>query len=397
MSTRVDYCIVRHSSYPQDTRELKHATAILEEGYSVDVICLRDANQKAVENVDGVWVYRIPMTHKRGGALGYIIEYGLSFIIFSMVLLYRYLRCRYKVIHVSTMPDFLVFTSFIPRLFGARVLLDLHEPTPELWLTKFGGRKDFFYWLQVKLEQWSIAYAHRCITVTETLRQRFGLRGADISKIAVVSNVCNNEIFSPGDSDNSPRPTNSGRFVLITHGLIDERMGHDLVIGAVLKLRNEIPGIHFEIPGRGEYEPALKQLVQDKGCGDQVTFLGFLPFSELLNKLRQADVGVVAMQRNPYSELIDTNKMYEYISMRKPVIVSRLQGVVANFDESCVKLFEPGNVDELADCIRDLYQHQEQIPVLVENAYSRMQATNSWEKTKEVLLDVVHELIHQRP
>jgi glycosyltransferase involved in cell wall biosynthesis len=387
MGKRRDYCIVRHSGYPQDTREVKHATAILEQGYSIDVICLREKGQSATENLRGVNIIRIPMTHKRGGALGYILEYGLSFVIMSCVLLYRFVRYRYKVIHVSTMPDFLVFAAFVPRMLGAKVLLDLHEPTPELWLTKFGGRKDFFYWLQVKMEQWSIWFADRCITVTETLRQRFAERGADISKMAVVSNVCNTKIFSPRSQEGTWNP--SARFTLVMHGLIDERVGHETVVEAVSSLRHKIPGILFKIPGQGEYEQALKQRVQEMGCDDLVSFLGYLSFSDLLETLRDADVGIVAMHRSPYSELIDTNKMYEYISMRKPVIVSRLKGVEANFDESCVKLFEPGNAQELAECILDLYTHPERAPILIENAHARMVEKNSWEKTKQTLLDAV--------
>jgi len=390
MGKRRDYCIIRHAGYPQDPRKVKQATVLLEAGYTVDVICLREKGQKTFEDVQGVQVYRIPLTHKRGGALGYILEYGLSFIIMSCVLLYRFLRCRYKVIHVSTMPDFLVFTTILPRMLGAKVLLDLHEPTPELWLTKFGGRKDFFYWVQVKMEQWSIWFADRCVTVTETLRNRFGERGADVSKITIVSNVCNTQVFSPRGQE-APR-SHADRFTLIMHGLIDERVGHETVVEAVSSLREKIPGILFKIPGQGEYEQALKQRVHEMGCDDLVSFLGYLSFSDLLETLRDADVGIVAMQRSPYSELIDTTKMYEYISLRKPVIASRLIGVEANFDESCVKLFEPGNAIELAECILNLYTSPEQIPILIENAHARMCEKNSWEKTKQTLLENVHEL-----
>jgi glycosyltransferase involved in cell wall biosynthesis len=387
MGKRVDYCLVRHEGYPQDLRELKHATAIREDGYSIDVICLRGKGQPPVETMDGVNVFRLPLTHQRGGAVGYVLEYGLSFVIMSFVVLYRFLRYRYKVIHVSTMPDFLVFVALIPKLLGAKVMLDLHEPTPELWLTKFEGRKNLFYWLQVKLEKWAIRFADRCITVTVPLRQRFVERGADISKIDIVSNVCNTEIFSPRDQQTPTNP--SSRFTLIMHGFIDRRVGHDTVVQAVAMLRDKIPGILFQIPGQGEFESELKQIVQDMGCNDLVSFLGYLSFPDLLKTLRSADVGIVAMERNPYSELIDTNKMYEYIAMRKPVIASRLLGVEANFDSSCVKLFEPGNASELAECILDLYNHPEQIATLVENAYARMLEKNSWQKTRQTLLDNV--------
>ena len=32
------------------------------------------------------------------------------------------------------MPDFLVFSALIPKLLGAKVVLDLHDPMPELMI-----------------------------------------------------------------------------------------------------------------------------------------------------------------------------------------------------------------------------------------------------------------------
>jgi len=390
---KVDYCIIRHAYYPLDNRERKHANALVEAGYSVDVICLRDKGESPIEDVAGVRVIRLPLQHKRGGVVGYILEYGLSFWLMTFVLLYRFLRYRYKVVQVSTMPDFLVFAAVIPKLLGARVLLDLHEPTPELWLTKFGNKKGFLYWAQAKVEQWAIRFADRSMTVTPTLRRRFVERGADESRIAIVSNVCDSRIFDPSKHAGKQSTKVAGRFALITHGLIEERLGHATVIQAVSKLRDRIPGIHFEIPGFGEYESVLKDLVKDLNCQDVVTFLGYLPFADLLTRLHQADIGIVAMLRNPYSELIDTNKMYEYISMRKPVIVSRLLGVEENFDDTCMKLFEPENADELAQCILELYQNPTLAQTLAENAYARMQFKTSWDKTKLTFLNLVNELV----
>ena len=45
---------------------------------------------------------------------------------------------KFSVIQVNTMPDFLVFSTLIPKLFGAKIVLHIHEPTPELWKVKFG-------------------------------------------------------------------------------------------------------------------------------------------------------------------------------------------------------------------------------------------------------------------
>jgi len=174
-------CVVRHGYSPDDARDRKEILALLEKGHSVDVICLRKKKgQFAREECGDANIIRIPIVHKRGCMSRYFFEYGASFIIISIVLLYLHLRKRYDCIQVSTLPDFLVFTTIIPKILGAKVVLDLHEPTPELWITKYGShRLRFLLKAQIWLEQLAIRYSDACITVTETLRKRFGGRGAN--------------------------------------------------------------------------------------------------------------------------------------------------------------------------------------------------------------------------
>ena len=53
---------------------------------------------------------------------------------------FLHLRRRYDVVQAHTIPDTVVFASIVPKLFGARVMLDLHECMPEFFSTKFGTR-----------------------------------------------------------------------------------------------------------------------------------------------------------------------------------------------------------------------------------------------------------------
>lgn len=69
MRKRIDYCLVRHAGFPRDTRESKHANAIREKGYTIDVLCLREKGQSTVEEIRGINVYRMPLSHKRGERL----------------------------------------------------------------------------------------------------------------------------------------------------------------------------------------------------------------------------------------------------------------------------------------------------------------------------------------
>lgn len=390
---RFSICILRHAYFPDDPNTRRQAFALMEAGFAVEIICLRKQRQIPKENINGIIVLRIPFSHKRLGMIRYFIEYSLSFIMMSFVLIIQFIKRRYDFIQVSTMPDFLVFSTLIPKFLGAKVLLDIHEPTPELWITKYGpNRLRLLLLLQKKIEQLSILYAHRCFTVTESLRNRLGQRGADISKISVIPNVCE-QIFEETFSNYLKRkPINpSMKFTLITHGLIEERYGHDIAIRAISCLKNKIYNLEYKIAGEGKYIQNLYELVDELGCNSIVSFLGFLPFKDLLREIIESDLAIIPMKRSPYSELIETNKMYEYMALQKPIIISRLKAVEENFDDSCVQFFEPDNYEDLARCILELYNKPEKRRILIENS-CRLYEKIRWAETKKIYLKMIQDL-----
>lgn len=382
-------CILRHSKFPPDATVMKELNALVEAGHEVDVICLRHAGQAAVEPYKKTGRFiRIPVQHKRGGLIRYTWEYVTSFLIMSVLVGVLHLRRRYDCIQVNTMPDFLVFAAFLPRLFGAKVLLHLHEPTPELWMTKFGfSNKHPLFRIQAWLEQRAIRYADRVVTVSESLRRRYGERGADLERIEVLTNVCD-EVY---DQQPPSRPPASGRFRLITHGLIEERYGHDLVVRAVKGLEAAIPAIEYQIPGEGEFAPVVETLIRDLRLSQRIHLRGWMPFPDLMELIRESDIGIIAMRRSPYSELVDTCKMYEYMALRKPVIVSRLPTVEDHFDDNCVMYFRPGDHEDLARCIRELYENPEKGRQLAENAHARYQHMK-WNVAKNRYLGLLESL-----
>ena len=72
------------------------------------------------------------MRKQRTAATRYALEYGGFFIwAFSLVSL-LHLRRRYHVVYVHNMPNFLVFAGLLPKITGARIVLDIHDPTVEL-------------------------------------------------------------------------------------------------------------------------------------------------------------------------------------------------------------------------------------------------------------------------
>jgi glycosyltransferase involved in cell wall biosynthesis len=378
---RVRICILRHGGYPYCSRVAKEVKTLLDAGAQVDLICLSDGTQPFFEQQERLTIYRLPLQRHRGGLLRYAVEYGVSFALMGGLLSALFLRRRHARVQVNTLPDFLVFTTVLPKLAGAEVAIDMHEPTPELWRTKFSRRRlHTVEKLLVWIEQLAIRYADQVLTVTEPLRRRFGERGADTRKIVVIPNSCDESKFFPDPGSEAVR-RQPGRFVAVTHGTIEERYGHELMVRAIHLLKDRLPQLQLVIGGGGSFRPTLEKLVRRLNCEDRIAFIGYLPLDELRKLLGASHVGINAMYRSPYSELIDTNKMYEYIAMRLPVVTSRLPPIEANFDDESLMYFEAGNADDLARCLLTLHDQPQRREAMVQSAM-RQYAALRWSTTR---------------
>jgi hypothetical protein len=128
------HCMVVHAYYPLgETRVEREALALIEQGYEVDVLCLRDQDEPAQEVTDGVNIYRLSVKRHRGrGPALQMLEYLAFFILVMAKLFVLHRQRRYGVVQAHNLPDFLVFSALWPKLTGARVILDLHDLMPEL-------------------------------------------------------------------------------------------------------------------------------------------------------------------------------------------------------------------------------------------------------------------------
>jgi glycosyltransferase involved in cell wall biosynthesis len=324
-------------------------------GHEVDVICLRRPGEQRLEKQGSVTAHRIPITTRRGGRINYVVQYGVFFAVAAVLSAVLHARRRFDVVQVNSMPDSLVFSAIVPRLLGARVLLDLHECMPEFYAVKFGvGLRHPAVRLVAWLEQAAIRFADGVITCTEQMRQAFVSRGAPPDKIEVVLNSANEDEFDPARQP-SVR-SEPEEFRLICHGTVERIFGIDVIVRAVALLRDELPGLRLAVVGEGSTLPEVRSLVEELGVSDRVQFSGrFVPLDDLVQAIASADAGIVALRRDIFRDLTHSNKMFDYITMRKPAIVSRTRSVEAYFDESCFQMFIPGDEHDLARAIRELH------------------------------------------
>jgi glycosyltransferase involved in cell wall biosynthesis len=346
------------------------------------VIARRDEGRPWIERDGRLTVRRLPIPLRRGGALTYLADYAFFFIAAFAVLTALHLRRHYKLVQVHSLPDPLVFAALVPKLTGARVVLDLHECMPEFFSTKFGRPLD--HWavrVVAAFEQASIRFSDFTITCTEQMREAFVGRGADPDKVGVVHNTAEEDIFDP--ERHPPRARDNGRFTLICHGSVEERYGLDTAIRAVASLQDEIPELRLQILGKGSQLSELRELASQLDVRDRVDFNGkWVPMEDLLDAIASADGGIVAMKRDAFRDLVHCNKMYDLIAMRRPVISSRTRSVEAYFSGGALLYFTAEDHEDLAQAIRRLHAEPELGSRLVERAAEEVEPYR-WPRQRE--------------
>jgi glycosyltransferase involved in cell wall biosynthesis len=387
------HCMIVHAHYPLgEPRVEREAQALLNGGYEVDVLCLRKEDEAPFEVAEGVNVYRLPVKRdKSRGRGGQLLEYFSFFLLVFLRLFSLHPQRKYRTVQIHNLPDFLVFSALLPKLSGARVILDLHDLMPEFFAGTYNMSMDSLPVRILKFqERISCMFADHVITVTDLWRQTLIQRGVPADKVSVVMNVANSWIFNGGEAG-QPADRES-RFALIYHGTLAQRYGIDLLLRAVALARTSIPEIHLTIHGRGEYYNSLVELTKELGLEKEVTFsTGLLPIADLPAFIRRADLGVVPYRRDVFTDGILPTKLMEYTALHMPVIVARTPAIEAYFDEDMVHYFPAEDVEALAAAIVYLHGHRVRLKELAAKS-NRFNERYAWENIAQRYFSLVERL-----
>src|SRR5438093_944922 len=155
----------------------------------------------------------------------YIFEYAAFFLWAFLRLSVRMRRKRYTFIDVNTLPDFLIFAAAPARWMGAKLILDMHEITPEFYRSKYGITEDSWpVRLLRRVEKVSFDYADYVITVNDPIQDLLVSRGLSPAKSIVVMNAADEARFASNPNRSVTRES-SDRFVMMYHGTLTRIYG----------------------------------------------------------------------------------------------------------------------------------------------------------------------------
>ena len=367
-------CVIVQSDYTNDPRVRREAIALVDEGYSLDVICLGYKDQPQKEMVDNLVVRRVMSFFPKNNIINYLFFSSIFFIKAFFLLNYLSIKNRYSLIQIHNMPDHLVFVTFFQRLFRVPVVLDIHDLTLELFREKWSKFLFcFMYPLLRTVEYLSFKFASHLITVTQQCADILINRGVPSHKIDLILNTPDENQF-PFYKERKFKELTQ-RANIFYHGTLARRFGLHLVIESFPKVLNEIPDSKLFLYGVGDsdYIANLHKLVQKLHLQNNVEIPGLINYDCIDDYINKMDLGIVPYMDTPYMNLALSTKAFEYVSCGLPVCASRLEATQSVFRDCSISYFDPNDIDDISEKIISLAKNQAKQKFQVKSALEDME------------------------
>ncbi|MCH7964084.1 MAG: glycosyltransferase family 4 protein [Bacteroidetes bacterium] len=366
-------CMIAMSSYPIDPRIRRQAEALDEAGYEVDILCRNSGDQPSKEKFGNVTAYRIMNAPRQDSK----IKYFMVSIIFLFVAFFRLvflsIKRKYLVIQVHNLPDYLIFAGLLHKIFGAKLILDIHDPSVDLFDEKWPGKKNkILKYFVKKLEQYSCKVADHLITVTKTCKERLIERGTQPDKITVIFNSANESVFKYNHTRNFQKIERGIK--LCYHGSMAERFGLDIAIKAMQLILEEIPDSRFDVYGKipNSYGTHLKELIVKCNLENNVYLNGLIKRELIPEVLRNSDIGIVPHLNSEYANLALPTKAFEYIASGLPLISTYLSDLAQTFGDKSITFCQGNSAQDLAEKVIFLAKDPDTRKLKVKNAYKEL-------------------------
>jgi glycosyltransferase involved in cell wall biosynthesis len=383
-------CMIAYSFYETDNRVMRYAETLAKRGDHVEVLALQREGLPEQEVLDDVKVFRLQRREvNEKGRFTYLARI-LQFMMRAMVRVSRnHLHQKYDFIHVHSVPDFLVFAAWLPRLQGVPIVLDIHDILPEFYNSKFGSRRNsaIFRFLQ-GVEKISGRFANHVIVANHIWQQRLLARSLPAGKCTVVLNSPDRSIFKKSPTP----PAAQERLSLLYPGSINWHQGLDLSIRAFARISEIIPHVDFYIYGEGPLKQDLVNLVQQLHLENRVLFHKPIALREMAKIMEAADLGIVPKRSDNFGNEAFSTKILEFMAVGVPVIVADTLVDKYYFDDSVVYFFQAGNEDDLARRMLEMIQNPERRRAQTEKA-TRFVNKNDWTAKQHEYLELVDGMV----
>ncbi len=329
-------------------------------------------------------------------------------IFIPLFIMLRYLpflasRDRPRLMYVQNFPDSNSFVLLLlGRLLRIPTVYEIQDPWKEFVLTETSReaqsrtRFTLYFTIMTIIEHLATRLAYGVVFSSESLRQWHQADTGDKPNF-LSSNyseyLYDVKIQSRGRKIRKELKLDTDVVVSYIGGFQSYR-GVDILLKSMVKVLQENKKVKVLLVGAREATlDEIRRRTRELGIQKSCVEIPWVPSERLVDFFAASDVGVIPYRRTPATELCCPNKLFSYLVLGKPVIISNLTELSRHFEDgSCGLKVKPDDPEDLSRAILQLVNNPEMRERMGRIALS-MADEYSYENIKKGFLDFINEVI----
>ena len=384
--------MILDKTFPPDPRVENEAIELIKAGHEVFLFCLTYGNELKEEVINKIKVKRYQSNK---------FEYKLSALAYTFPLYTFFMKKKIQKFLINFKIESIHIHDMVvaEAVFNANkknnlpLVLDLHENRPEI-MRFYPHLKKFPANILISLKKWKqkeeqfINKTDKLIVITQEAKEDV-LNRCTIDKehIVLVPNTVRKSFYSGFELGKKE----TKEFNLLYIGDTGERRGLKTAVESLVDLSKEIKDIKLTIVGKVTIE--LKSLVTKLNLESYVSFEGWQNEDTFQKYINESSVCLSPLHRNIHHDTTYANKIFQYMSMGKPLLVSDATAQKNMIQKSKSGLvYEAKNTIDFTNKILDLYKDKSLRSRLGENGKSFVRNEFTWDKTSKDLIELYNNL-----
>lgn len=389
--------------FPPDIRVEKEAEALTESGYDVYIVAThRRGNPTRNHGAKTIYIGKPLRSFDKA-----ILSIFKTIPLYEAKIIKRLKEINIKpnIIHVHDLP-WAYLGYRVAKKFGVPFIIDFHENYPaaiQIWRQKWfedgTSVKRLFKNVIIKplffnLKKWReyeidmIKQSDAFIVVVDEALERFPdyLK----NKAVIVSNT-------EDPSEWRYYGYNKSRIFEISYvGGVEYHRGLHVLIKAVgLLKRDGIDNIRLSIIGPSDksYMKLLNEIIRKWNLEGVITYEKWVEYRDIHSKFKNCSLCAIPHLKNEHTDTTIPHKLFQYMAMGKPVIVSNAKPLKRIVSEAnCGVVYESNDPISAAEAIRSIKGFHKILEKFGINARKAVETKYNWNEDKKRLLDLYNRL-----
>ncbi len=388
--------MILDKTFPPDPRVENEALALINAGHKVFLFCLKYGSELKSENINGIQVKRYISSklEYKLSALAYTFPFYTN--VMAKKISHFLFENNIEIIHIHDMVIAEAVFKANEKI-NLPLVLDLHENRPEIMklyphLQRFPGKQLISPQKWKQKEEQFIKKVNKTIVVTQEAKEVIKSRIDHVS-VNVVPNSVKKSFYSNAELDDEIIDRYKKNFVILYLGDTGLRRGLQTVISSVQDLKEEIENFKLVIVGSNSSDIILKEQVKNFGLEKFIDFEGWKSVNLFPSYIEASDIGISPLHKNKHHDTTYANKLFQYMSFAKPVLVSDAiaqKNLVLRTESGLVH--QEKNVNDFTKKVLELYNKPDLRKKLGKNGLRFIEEEFVWEKVSQNLVDIYNEL-----